>query len=307
MTEARELDPVLAMDVGGTTIKAEISDSAGRVEAAATVPTPRGERAFDAMAALGDRLLAEVSDETRAGLRRGAIGLPGIVDAARSLAVFSSNIGWRDVVVGSRLQDRWGFPILIEHDVILAGWAEWRLGAGRGADDVLVVNLGTGISGALAVGGRLVRGGAGQAGEYGHIPVRHDGRRCSCGNIGCVETVASGPSIMRAYRERTGRDIDGAEAVFAALPDDAHARAVIDDAIDALADGLLGVVHAVCPQRIVLGGGLAGAGPVLSEGLRACLERLARVAPVPQVVTGAFGARAGLVGAARYARLEVLE
>ncbi|MCC3317603.1 ROK family protein [Nocardia africana] len=307
MTEAGELDAVLAMDVGGTTIKAEISDSRGRVAAAATVLTPHGERAFDAMAALGDRLLAEISSDTRAGLRRGAIALPGIVDAARSLAVFSGNIGWRDVLVGNRFRDRWGFPVLIEHDVTLAGWAEWRLGAGCGADDVLVVNLGTGISGALVVAGRLVRGGAGQAGEYGHIPVRRDGRRCSCGNIGCVETVASGPAVARAYRERTGRDIDSAEAVFAALPGDADARAVIDDALDALADGLVGVVHAVCPRRIVIGGGLAGAGPVLIEGLRARLDRLVRVAPVPQVVTGAFGVRAGLVGAARYARLGVLE
>ncbi|WP_063002147.1 ROK family protein [Nocardia mikamii] len=307
MREAEKLDPVLAMDVGGTTIKAEISDSDGRIAAAATVPTPGGERAFDAMAELGDRLLAEVSSDTREGLRRGAIALPGIVDAARSVAVFSSNIGWRDVKVGSRFQDRWGFPVLIEHDVAVAGWAEWRLGAGRGADDVLVVNLGTGISGALIVGGRLVRGGVGQAGEYGHIPVRRDGRRCSCGNVGCVETVASGPSVARAYRERTGREIAGAEAVFAAASDDGQARAVIDDAIDALADGLLGVVHAVCPQRIVIGGGLAGAGPVLIDGLRARLDRLVRVAPVPEVVAGAFGARAGLVGAARYARLGSLE
>ncbi len=297
-------DPVLAVDIGGTTIKAEISDASGRILAAETVPTPRGAQAFDAVAALGDRLLARVPR----AVRRAAIVMPGIVDPARSLAVFSSNIGWRDVKLGNRFDDRWAFPVLIEHDVVVAGWAEWRYGAGQGCDDVVVLMLGTGISGTLSVAGRLVRGGAGQVGEYGHIPVRRrGGRRCPCGNVGCVETVASGPSIARAYTERTGREISGAPEVFAVLADDPHARAVVEDAVDALAEGLLGVLHASCPELIVLAGGLADAGPILVDGLRERLTALVRVVPVPRVVAGAFGARAGLVGAAGYARLGVLE
>jgi len=307
---------VLAVDVGGTTTKAEITDAAGNVLCSGRVDTPRGEAAFDAMGELGDRLLAELSvsqpDLSSAQpkrVARAAVILPGIVDPARSLAVFSSNVGWRDVKVGSRFADRWGMPVLIEHDVAVAGWAEWRYGAGRGCDDVCVLILGTGISGTLSVGGRLVRGAAGQAGEYGHIPVRHrDGLRCPCGNIGCVETVASGASIARAYTARTGHaEISGAEAVFAVLDTDPDARAVVDDAIDALAEGLFGVIHAACPELVVLGGGLARAGTVLTSALQDRLAELLRVAPVPRVVLGEFGARAGLVGAARYARAGALE
>ncbi|MEV5652995.1 ROK family protein [Nocardia sp. NPDC052254] len=303
MTAVPPADPVLAVDVGGTTIKAEIVDAAGRVLAAETVPTPRGAQAFDAVADLGARLLARVP-----GVARGAVVLPGIVDPERSIAVFSSNIGWRDVKLGHRFDECWGFPVLIEHDVVVAGWAEWRYGAGRGCADVVVLTLGTGISGTLSVAGRLVRGGTGQAGEYGHIPVRRRaGRPCPCGNTGCVETVASGPAIARAYAERTGRETGSTADVFARLPDDPDARAVIDDAVDALAEGLTGIVTASCPELIVLAGGLAGAGAVLADGLRERLSELLRVVPAPRVVPGKFGARAGLVGAAGFARAGVIE
>ncbi|MQY18152.1 ROK family protein [Nocardia macrotermitis] len=301
-------DPVLAVDVGGTTIKAEITDAAGDVLGSGSVPTPPGAAAFDAVGELGARLLAELPAAQRDRMMRAAVILPGIVDPVRSLAVFSSNVGWRDVKVGNRFRDRWNMPVLIEHDVAVAGWAEWRFGAGRGCDDVCVLILGTGISGTLSVGGRLVRGAAGQSGEYGHIPVRHrDGLRCPCGNVGCVETIASGAAIARAYTARTGREIPGAETVFEVMDRDPEARAVIADAIDALAEGLFGVIHATCPELIVLGGGLARAGAVLSDALQDRLHELLYVAPAPRVVLGEFGVRAGLVGAARYARSGTLE
>ncbi|MFI6867933.1 ROK family protein [Nocardia sp. NPDC050406] len=293
---------VLAVDVGGTTIKGEIVETSGEVLAAAAVPTPRGEAAFDALAEVGDGLLAGLSDVDRARVGRAAVLLPGLVDPVRSIAVFSANIGWRDVEVGARFRDRWSMPVLIEHDVAVAGWAEWRFGAGGDRDTVCVVIIGTGISGTLSVGGRLVRGGIGQAGEYGHIPVRRDhGMPCPCGNTGCVETVASASAIARAYQRRTGRGNVGAAQVFASLGDDADARAVVADAVEALADGLLGVVHAVCPEVIVLGGGLAGAGDALAKPLHEALAARVRVVPVPEVRIGRFGARAGLAGAALFA------
>ncbi|MBF6333838.1 ROK family protein [Nocardia transvalensis] len=308
MTAVGPADLVLAIDVGGTTTKGEITDAAGAVLGTATVATPSGEAAFDAIGDLGSRLLDELPAAQRGRVARAAVVLPGIVDSARGIAVFSSNVGWRDVKVGNRFRDQWDIPVLIEHDVAVAGWAEWRYGAGRGHDDVCVVILGTGISGTLSVDGRLVRGSAGQSGEYGHIPVRHrDGLPCLCGSVGCVETVASGAAIARAYTARTGRRIAGAESVFAVLDTDPDARAVVDDAVDALAEGLFGVIHATCPDLVVLGGGLAGAGAVLTEALQSRFVDLLRIAPAPRVVLGEFGARAGLVGAAYFARVGALE
>lgn len=294
---------VLGIDVGGTTMKGEITDAAGTVLSAGVLDTPKGEAAFDAMGALGTQLLAELTDEQREQVARGSVVLPGIVDTARSIAVFSSNIGWRDVVIGDRFSASWGMPVLIDHDVTVAGWAEWRFGAGRGHDNVCVVMIGTGISGTLSVGGRLLRSEYGQVGEYGHIPVRHsNGLRCPCGNIGCVETLASGASIARAFTQRTGREIKGAEDVFALRDTDTDAKAVIGDAVDALADGLIGLVHAACPSMIILGGGLAGAGPALTEPLHHAITERLRLVPAPEVIVAEFGARAGLIGAARFAR-----
>ncbi|QLY32192.1 ROK family protein [Nocardia huaxiensis] len=296
-------DLVLGVDVGGTTIKAEITDAEGAVLAAGTVETPRGEAAFEAMLTLGDQLLARLSDDERDRVRRAAVLLPGVVDADKGIAVFSANVGWRDVEVGPRFTDRWSMPVLIEHDVAAAGWAEWRFGGGRGRDTVCVIIIGTGISGTLSVAGKLVRGATGQAGEYGHIALRRThGIPCPCGNVGCVETVASAPAITRAYARRTGRECGSAAEIFDRLSTDDDAQVVVDDAVAALADGLLGVVHAVCPEAIVLGGGLAGAGDALAERLHDALTDRLRVIPAPEVVIGDFGARAGLVGAALYAR-----
>ncbi|WP_084654204.1 ROK family protein [Nocardia altamirensis] len=298
---------VLGLDVGGTTMKGEITDADGHVFAAATVATPQGEAAFEAMGAVGDQLLAELTEEQRDRVGRAAVVVPGIVDPVESIAVFSSNIGWRDVKVGDRFSGRWHMPVLLEHDVLVAGWAEWRFGAGRGHDNVCVVILGTGISGTLSVGGRLLRSSYGQVGEYGHIPVRANGLPCPCGNIGCVETVASGASIARAYTRRTGREMDGAAEVFALVDTDSDAAAVLADAVDALADGLIGIVHAACPELIILGGGLAGAGAALTDPLHQAIADRLHLVPAPRVVLGEYGARAGLTGAALFARQGALE
>ncbi|WP_246023759.1 ROK family protein [Nocardia yunnanensis] len=301
-------DLVLAVDVGGGTTKGEVTAADGAVLAAETIETPYGEAAFDAIEDLGARLLDGLPADCRDRVARAAVILPGLVDPEHAIAVFSSNLGWRNVKLGSRFADRWGIPALIDHDVTVAGWAEWRHGAGRGVDDVCVLIMGTGISGTLSVGGRLVRTppgrtGVAQAGEYGHIPVRYrDGLPCPCGNVGCVETVASGPAIARAYAARTGRETSSAETVFAAAGTDPIARAVVDDAVDALAAGLLGVLHASCPELVVLGGGLARAGDLLTEALHTRLTELLRVTPVPRVVLSEFGIRAGLIGAAHLAR-----
>ncbi|MQY30107.1 ROK family protein [Nocardia aurantia] len=301
-------DLVLAVDVGGTTTKAEITDAAGTVLTTGTIPTPHGPAAFDAIEDLGDRLLTELPAAQRIRVDRAAVVLPGIVDPVGARAVFSSNIGWRDVPLGDRFTARWRVPVLLEHDVTVAGWAEWRHGAGRGHDNVCVLILGTGLAGILAVAGRLIRSGPGEAGEYGHIPIRpHDGLPCPCGNVGCVETVAAGGAIARAYTARTGHDIPSAATVFERAPHDPIARAVIDDAVDALATGLLGILHATRVDLIVLGGGLSGAGDILTTALHTDLSRRLRVVPVPAVTLGAFGIRAGLIGAAHYARAGALE
>lgn len=288
---------VLAVDVGGTTIKAEVTDADGTVVTSACSPTPRGGLARDAVASLGRDLMAR-TPVTSAG-----VVLPGIVDGNAGAGVYSANIGWRNLPFAGPLTRSWGVPVSVGHDVICAGWAEYVAGAGKGACSLAFVPVGTGISAALIVGGRVLAGdGTRQPGELGHIVVRPDGPECGCGNRGCLESVASAAAIARGYEKAAGERPDGALAVFAAASRDDRARAVIDDAVEALADGLAILVTLTAPERIVLGGGLAEAGPALLAPVTAALASRVRVQPVPALVPARFGARAGLVGAALLAR-----
>jgi glucokinase len=299
---------VLAFDVGGTTIKAEVIEG-GNTLVADQRPTPHGAAAVDAIAEFGSELIAAAPPIGSAGVL-----LPGLVDARRGVGVFSANIGWRDVPVAGPLAKRWGTPVHVDHDVIVAGWAEWQAGAGRGVDDLVYVSLGTGISAAIVSAGRIIRGGdgggrvtgrggGGQAGELGHILVRSDGPTCGCGARGCLESVASAAAIRRDYETRSGETVAGAEAVVQRAGDDPTARAVLADAIAALADGVAALVQILAPSRIVIGGGLVEAGDALLDPLRAALADRCRVVSAPEVVAARFGRRAGVVGAALLAEL----
>ena len=296
---------VVACDVGGTGIKAGLVDAAGRVHRAVTVPTPVVDGDGDATAkAILDQVAQLISElaavETPAGV---GVIVPGLVDPDTGTAVYAENLGWHDVPFVARLAEASGLPVAFDHDVRSAGAAEQRFGAGRGYRDVAFVPIGTGISAGLMLDGRPYR--SAWAGEIGHIDVG-SGLPCPCGARGCLETVASAAAIARRYTERSGRPVTGALDVAGRLGDgsgsgsaDLDARAVWDEAVDALAFVLAVTAAVVAPELIIIGGGLSGAGAVLLEPLRQGVAR--RVTPPqlqPQLVGAALGEQAGLLGAA---------
>jgi glucokinase len=290
------VNSVLAVDIGGTTIKAAVMAD-DREVASATSPTPRGEAARDAVAVLGAQLIKNAGPVVAAGVL-----LPGIVNPASRTGVYSANLGWSDLEFGRPLEQAWGVNVGIGHDVTWAGRAEAVTGAARGIPDFVFVALGTGIAAAIMSGGRMLTTtrANGQPGEIGHVPVRPDGPSCPCGARGCLEVMASAKAIATAY------GAESAAAVFAAAKTaaDPRARKVIKQATDALADGLAALTTLIAPERIVLGGGLSLAGQALTEPLAKALTTRVRVQPVPDVVLAAHLDRAGLAGAALLA-LEV--
>ena len=289
---------VLAVDIGGTSIKAEILDSGLRCSAAAAAPTPRsdGVRTLSAVIDLGRKLLS--GSPAGAAVRRVGLAVPGVVDVDRGVGVVAANLAWQDMPVTAPVSAALGLPVTMVHDVTAAGIAEWRCGAGRGVDDLAVVVIGTGIAVTLVAGGALVRGGSGQAGELGHVVVRPGGPPCACGQRGCLEAISSARAIADAYTARSGRAVDGAVEVSARLGSDAVAQEVWQEATDALGDALLIVRALLAPSRIVLGGGLAGAGEALLAPVRARLERAPGLQAPPPVVAAELGGRAGVIGAA---------
>jgi glucokinase len=295
--------------VGGTGIKAGLVDPAGRVHRAVTVPTPVVDGDGDATAKAILDQVAELISGLAAGEVPAGVGVivPGLVDTATGMAVYAENLGWQDVPFVARLTEASGLPVAFDHDVRSAGAAEQRFGAGRGYRDVVFVPIGTGISAALVLDGRPYR--SAWAGEIGHIDVG-SGLPCPCGARGCLETVASAAAIARRYTERSGRPVAGALDVAGRLGADTgsgsgsgfadpDARAVWDEAVDALAFVLAVTAAVVAPELIIIGGGLSGAGAALLEPLRKGVAR--RVTPPqlqPQLVGAALGEQAGLLGAA---------
>ncbi|SDX07638.1 glucokinase [Saccharopolyspora shandongensis] len=292
----------IAVDVGGTDMKAAlvaVGRDAARQLRHARRPTPRGSDGA-ATADLVVEAVIELVSELRSGVEPvDAVGVvvPGVVDEARGVGVFSANLGWRDVPLRARLAAGIDLPLAFGHDVRAGGLAEARLGAARGMRDVVVLPIGTGIAAALVLDGRLHSGG-GFAGEVGHIDVGH-GEPCGCGSSGCVEAVASSAAVARRYRARTGRDVSGADVAAAVRTGDPDAQAVWQDAIDALARGLLVLVTIAAPECIVLGGGFAQAGDLLVEPLRARLDgMLAAYHRRPHLKLAELGDTAGCLGAA---------
>jgi glucokinase len=249
---------------------------------------------LDVAAALADRARADGLDPIAAG-----VAVPGVVDDERGIAVWSSNVGFRDVPLRDLVADRLGLPAALGHDVRAGGMAEARLGAGRAERHVLFMAIGTGIAAAHVVDGKTLAGAHGAAGEVGHVVVRPGGPSCGCGQHGCLESVASAAAIGRRYAELSG--IAGAAASDVAarsVAGEPLAATVWRDAVEALADGLLTAQALYDAAVVVLGGGLAEAGETLLAPLRFALDQRVTFHPMPRIVRAALGDTAGCLGAA---------
>ncbi|MFC4532081.1 ROK family protein [Sphaerisporangium dianthi] len=236
------------------------------------------------------------------------LAVPGLVNS--DTALYAANIGWKDVPATEFTS--LDVPVRLGHDVRTGGLAERVLGAGRSEPDFLFLPIGTGIAGASIVHGEPYGGSAGWGGEIGHIPVFPDGERCACGQVGCLETYASAASVARRYSERLSRAASlrsltppltgpapAAEDVVAlAMRGDPHASAVWDEALEALSLALASYTLLLDPSSIVIGGGLAEAGPALFEPLAERLQSRLGFRPAPPLRHAALGMNAGMLGAA---------
>jgi glucokinase len=283
----------LGLDLGGTNAKCAVLDPALRVLATDACPNGAGdgpEAVLARVAELGRATAEPFGEVVSAGL-----ALPGHFDAeGRGMLLPNLPGDWLSRPIAGPVGDRLGVPVRLVNDVRALTLAELRLGAGRGATDLICVALGTGVGGGVVIGGR-VHLGLGHAGEIGHTTVDPDGPPCGCGNRGCLDRMASAAAIAALAGRPTV-----AAAAEAARAGDAAAIAGFARAGEYVGRVLAGAIVLLWPERVVVGGGVAEAGALLLDPIRAEIRRRACVAPVDaiDVVEAQLGARAGAVGAA---------
>ena len=288
---------VLAIDFGGTQIRAALITPDLAVHARRAVPT-RDEEGVEAVVARICAVAAEVRDDARASALPPPAGVgisaPGPLDPWKGVVMTPPNLaGWRDVPLGAHVARSLDLPTFVERDTNVAVLAEWRYGAARGARTVIYVTVSTGIGGGIIVDGRPLIGPDGTAGEIGHIVVELDGPRCGCGRIGHVEAIASGTALARDAQATIERGGDGrlAELAAAGEPVDAALLARAADEGDTAAAELLShawtAIGAMCaslvnvlnPDVIVIGGSIAEHRPELLAAVRAEIQRRAFAVP----------------------------
>ena len=233
----------------------------------------------------------------RAGWRPPASGSPGLYDAERGTTTFLPNLPpeWNDLPVTRPLGERIGAPVALINDARAFGLAELHLGAGRGCRTMAGLALGTGVGGVVVIEGRVHFGHGGTGGELGHKTMLPDGPACTCGNRGCLEVFAKAERVAEVCGTRTA-----AEAVAAARAGDATAIAGLAEVGGWLGVAISDVIVVLNPDRVVIGGGVSGAGDLLLEPIRAEVRRRVHVTDWRRVeiVTAELGTWAGAIGAA---------
>ncbi len=307
----------IGVDLGGTKIQAAIVDSEGTVINSRRLGTDvegGPSKVVDDIAhAVRTGLGADLSEIEAIG-----VGVAGQVDPVTGLVRSSPNLKWTDFPFGEWLEEALGVPVVIDNDVQAATWGEWKHGAGRGIDDLIVLFVGTGVGGGAVTGGRLLTGRSGLAGEMGHVTIVAGGRQCTCPNQGCLEAYVGGWAIAERAVEAVMANGDAGrglldrargEEITALLVSQAAARGdelaadIMDRTGRYLGAGLVGLLHVFEPARVVFGGGVIEGSP----GLIDVAELVARANAIPAYTDGLefrrseLGADAGVIGSASLA------
>lgn len=287
---------VIGVDVGGTKILAAVVTSHGKIEERVERSTVvSSEKALlEELDGAVEELRAKHDDVAAIGF-----GIPSRIDQRTGRAVASVNVPLADLDFRDRMRERHGLPVAIDNDGNAAAIAEWKSGAARGARDVVMLTLGTGVGGGLILDGKPYRGATGSGAELGHIVVDFDGPPCGCGGRGHLESVASGKAATRAAQELYGPDADARELVRRAEAGEGEAIEAMAKIGRFLGAGLATLINIFEPEVIVIGGGFGRASELL---LGPAHEVLARDGLLPgrelvKIVEAQLGSDAGAIGA----------
>ncbi len=326
---------VIGVDLGGTQIRTAVLRGATLLSRVGllTGENPTPDRVIPRMfLAVQEALIAaNVTREQIVGI---GIGAPGPLNGRTGIVFSTPNLpGWQNVPLRDMFQAHFDMPIFLEDDANAAALGEQMFGAGRGSQEIVYITISTGIGGGVIINGKIMNGIVGTAAEIGHMTIDWRGPRCNCGNIGCLESIASGTAIARRANElivlgkadallafalshhiadkTADMPADSSRIVASPLHVDARmvadaaeagvpeAREIIADAAEALGVGLVNVIHLFNPEMIILGGGVTQMGAPLLEPAKRIVQERAMSVPreSTQIVMAELGSDVGLVGA----------
>lgn len=309
----------IGVDLGGTKLEVARVDEEGKIGDSLRMATDvkGGANAIERNIADMVMELLERAATKPVGI---GVGVAGQIDGQTGMVHFAPNLGWREVPLLADLRSLVGQPVAITNDVRAITFGEWVHGAGHGLDDVLCLYVGTGIGGGVVSAGRPLAGCTNAAGEFGHITVDLNGPPCTCGNAGCLESLAGGWAIARQAKQMIREDPKAGASLLALVSGsidmvtaetvaksaslgDSLSRALMQRVGRALAAGCVSLVNAFNPCRLILGGGVIDGVPELIEEIRRGVSRFALPAATSglDIVRGVLGNRAGVVGAASLA------
>ena len=307
----------VAIDLGGTNIGLGIVSEEGELVYKMSVPVEDNQNPAGLLAQMAECSKKCIED---CGIEKEkivfvGIGIPGLIKGAKGPVILAANINWHNVDAVPFLEEQIGLPVFLGNDADCAAMGEYHAGSGKQYQSLIMITLGTGIGGGCVIDGKLFPGCNGFGGEFGHIPLVHNGVTCGCGKRGCFEIYGSANALKRETREAAEQhpesviwemcegdldNIGGRTAFDAADRGDETGKAVVEQYIDYLADGISGIVNLLRPEVVVLGGGVSNQGASLldplNEKVRALCLAPETIEP-PRVVKATLGNSAGIIGA----------
>lgn len=308
----------IGIDVGGTNVKIALVDKSGKIIYSNSVPT-YAKMGYEYTVNNIKQAIKDLMKETNTTAKDiDGIGFdfPGQVDYKTGVVKLAPNIpGWVNVPIAQMIEEEFHIPTRIDNDVRCAALGEMKFGAGHGCENFVCITVGTGIGSGLVVNGQLVRGASNAAGEIGHIKLQmKDGLICGCGDTGCLEAYASGPSIVAMaqdyikggkstkFREMAaaeGGEITPYMVAKAAEAGDPVAKRIFAIVGEYIGIGLTSVINLLNPEKVIIGGGVAEAGDLLLDPIRKTIKERAMVVAgsAVEIVPAQLGNSAGVIGA----------
>lgn len=308
----------IGIDVGGTNVKIALVDENGKIIYSNSVPT-YAKMGYEYTVNNIKQAIKDLMKETETqpkDIQGIGFDFPGQVDYKTGVVKLAPNIpGWVNVPIAQMIEEEFHIPTKIDNDVRCAALGEMLFGAGRGCENFVCITVGTGIGSGLVVNGQIVRGASNAAGELGHIKLQmKDGPICGCGDTGCLEAFASGPSIVAMaqdyikggkstkFREMAaaeGGEITPYMVAKAAEAGDPVAKRIFEIVGEYIGIGLTSVINLLNPEKVIIGGGVAEAGDLLFDPIRKTIKERAMVVAgeAVEIVPAQLGNSAGVIGA----------